>query len=58
MSFKDVPPLQFREIEGRVIEGEDSIRYVSMTDHFPSAFIVLDEAEAEAVRDWLNQVLG
>lgn len=58
MSFKDVPPLQFREIEGRVIDGEEGIRYVSITDRFPSAFIVLDEAEAVAVRDWLNQVLG
>ena len=46
------------DIEGRVIEGEEGIRYVSITDHFPSAFIVLDEAEAIALRNWLNEVLA
>jgi hypothetical protein len=56
--LKDIPPLKFCEIEGSVFDGEQPRQYIRLKDNFPDAVIALDEAEAIAIRDWLNQVLA
>lgn len=59
MSFQDIHDLHFRDIDAEVRVGCFNIQLRSLNQNpEESPGILLDEAEAMALRDWLNRVLA
>jgi hypothetical protein len=56
--LKDIRPLSFGDVRAQVVHYEVGSVVRIEDANLPEEYLVADEAEAIALRNWLNEVLG